>query len=80
MTSSLFPVRRLLPSDLCEHCEQLVDRVWLVPGDVLDSCAACFEAAAGRPPIHEQGHSRAAVDRQRPAASFYLRTDGRRPA
>jgi len=70
------------PADTCEHCGEVVDRVWLVPGDVLDSCAACFTAAAGHPPVHEQGHSSPAPHERRPTApaSFYLRTDGRRPA
>ena len=80
MVSPLFSVRRRLPADLCEHCGELVERVWLVPGDVLDSCAGCYEQAVGRAPVHEQGHSRPATGGVRPAASFYLRTDGRRPA
>lgn len=80
MRSPVFPVRRALPVDVCEHCGDRVDRVWLVPGDVLDSCARCFEQAAGRPPVHEQGHSTRPAPRATPVASFYLRADGRRPA
>ena len=84
MTRPVFRVRRELPADACEHCGQVVARVWLVPGDVLDSCAVCFERAAGRPPVHEHGHtttSTAAAARPAGrAASFYLRADGRRPA
>ena len=60
----------------------LVERVWLVPGDVLDSCAGCYQTATGIAPVYEQGHSSVPVlQRTRgPAASFYLRVDGRRPA
>lgn len=76
------PVRRA--TDRCEHCSATVGRVWLVPGDVLNSCRDCYEAATGRPPAHEQGHSSAPVPpvpaRPAPRASFYLRRDGRRPA
>ncbi len=81
MTAGVFQVRRR-PADTCEHCGEVVDRVWLVPGDVLDSCAACFLGATGHPPVHEQGHSSPAPLERRPTttASFYLRTDGRRPA
>lgn len=81
MTAGLFLVRRR-PSDTCEHCGAVVDRVWLVPGDVLDSCAACYTEATGQAPVHEQGHS-SPPQLARPVgrtASFYLRADGRRPA
>ncbi len=79
---SLFPLRRSTPTDRCEHCGELVERVWLVPGDVLNSCADCFSRATGRRPVHEQGHSSAPPPPPAalPRASFYLRTDGRRPA
>jgi hypothetical protein len=79
--TDVFRRARQLPTDRCEHCDRLVYRVWLVPGDVLDSCAACFRAAAGRAPVHELGHSSAPppAARQAPAA-FYVRADGRRPA
>lgn len=77
-----FAPRRRVPTDRCEHCGEGVERVWLVPGDVLDSCAACFRAATGRAPLHEHGHSSLVVLAQRTGApaSFYLRADGRRPA
>ena len=76
------PRPRTPPTDVCEHCGAAVDRVWLVPGDVLDSCASCFTAATGRQPVHAQGHSSPLVLRPRPSApaTFYLRVDGRRPA
>lgn len=70
------------PADRCEHCGQDVDRVWLVPGDVLNSCRACFQRLCGRQPVHAQGHSSApgsAAPYSRPA-SFHQRADGRRPA
>lgn len=67
--------------DLCEHCNSLVSRVWLVPGDVLNSCADCYAAIAGQPPVYEQGHStqQVAILTSRPAPSF-TREEGRRPA
>lgn len=81
MSAGRFLARRR-PSDACEHCGQVVDRVWLVPGDVLDSCAECFTAATGCAPVHEHGHSSPPRDAPRLGgpASFYLRVDGRRPA
>lgn len=82
MDRDVFRVRRVECLDRCEHCGDLVARVWLVPGDVLDSCRGCFLLATGRPPVHEQGHTtvRRLPPPARAAASFYLRTDGRRPA
>lgn len=82
MRTHVFAVRRQVPGDLCEHCGAEVERVWLVPGDVLNSCRDCYRAVTGRLPLHEQGHSSGAPERPRPgrAASFYLRVDGRRPA
>jgi len=57
--------------------------VWLVPGDVLDSCRACHAEATGQLPVHEQGHTRVhrAAERHsaRSQAPFYLRVDGQRP-
>lgn len=80
--STVFRRRRPGLHDLCERCGRTVGRVWLVPGDVLNSCASCFEQQAGRPPVHGQGHSTAppSLSGPRPSASFYLRADGRRPA
>jgi hypothetical protein len=81
MDARLFARTRPSATDVCEHCGDGVDRVWLVPGDVLNSCSACFRRATGRAPVHGQGFSTA--PRPRPAgrvASFYLRADGRRPA
>lgn len=73
--------RRAAAGDRCEHCGDDVDRVWLVPGDVLNSCDACFRRATGRAPVHGHGFSSAPLTRPAgPAASFYLRVDGRRPA
>ncbi len=82
MGRDIFAVRRRLPGDVCEQCGAVVDRVWLVPGDVLDSCAACFQSATGQLPVYEQGHSSVPtpVLRATRPASFYLRVDGRRPA
>ena len=57
---SPFRARPPVPHDRCEHCAAAVHRVWLVPGDVLNSCADCYRQAAGRDPVHEQGHSTAA--------------------
>jgi hypothetical protein len=64
----------------CEHCEASVERVWLVPGDVLNSCAACFREATGQEPLPERGFSRVGAQPAGPRASFYVRVDGRRPA
>lgn len=77
-----FSRQRPVPADRCERCGAMVRRVWLVPGDVLNSCAGCFERATGRQPVHGQGHSTREQGRSvpTPAASFYLRADGRRPA
>ena len=83
MRTDVFSPRRTTPADHCEHCGDLVDRVWLVPGDVLNSCRACFSLVTGEIPVHEQGHSSAAPV-ARPvrglAASFHRRADHRRPA
>lgn len=81
MDARLFASRRPAGGDCCEHCGDEVDRVWLVPGDVLNSCERCFRRATGRAPVH--GHGFSSPPRARPsgaAASFYLRADGRRPA
>ena len=82
MRSDVFSARRRPPADRCEHCGDVVDRVWLVPGDVLNSCRACYALVTGASPVHEQGHSSgAAVARPvRGPASFHLRADHRRPA
>lgn len=81
MRTDVFAVRRRTATDLCEHCGADVHRVWLVPGDVLNSCADCYRSTTGRAPVHEQGHSSVVPERARTAAaSFYLRVDGRRPA
>jgi len=77
----MFARPRAAACDLCEHCGAGVDRVWLVPGDVLNSCETCFQRATGRAPVHAHGFSSA--PRRQPdgrTASFYLRADGRRPA
>ncbi len=81
MDSRLLAGRRAVASDICEHCGDQVERVWLVPGDVLNSCSACYQRATGRAPVHGHGYSNPPAARPvgRPA-SFYLRTDGRRPA
>lgn len=81
MPTDVFARRQQLPTDRCEHCGHLVHRVWLVPGDVLDSCASCFSAATGHPPVHDLGHTSAPrpVLRRAPAV-FHVRADGRRPA
>ncbi len=77
----IFAVRRVHPIDQCGTCERLVPRVWLVPGDVVESCAACYRGATGREPVHEQGHTSVpAPTRPATRATFYLRLDGRRPA
>jgi ribosome-binding protein aMBF1 (putative translation factor) len=74
MRHDVFAVRRQPALDECEHCGRSVHRVWLVPGDVLDSCGDCYREATGREPVHAQGHStvRRLPDRPRarPAASF----------
>lgn len=77
----MFAVRRRTPADRCEHCGAEVDRVWLVPGDVLNSCRDCYRSATGSEPVHGQGHSSVPVQGggSAPRASFYLRLDGRRP-
>ena len=82
MRPDVFALRRSTPTDVCEHCGADVARVWLVPGDVLNSCRDCYRASTGRLPVHEQGHTSAAPARpgRSRAASFYLRADGRRPA
>ena len=84
MRHDVFAVRQVMAADRCEHCERDVHRVWLVPGDVLNSCRACFVAATGQQPVHGLGHSTPAQEPVRPArrvpALFYLRVDGRRPA
>lgn len=82
MGSDVFTVRRRAAADVCGHCGAQVERVWLVPGDVLDSCRDCYRTTTGRLPVHEQGHSSPPPERRQPspAASFYLRADGRRPA
>lgn len=81
MDNVVFRRPRAVASDVCEHCGADVDRVWLVPGDVLNSCSACFRRATGRAPVHDQGYSSPPLARPvGRAASFYLRTDGRRPA
>ena len=84
MRHDVFAVRRVLAADRCEHCERDVHRVWLVPGDVLNSCRACFVAVTGQQPVHGLGHSTPAQEPVRPVraalAHFYLRVDGRRPA
>ena len=78
--------RRGVPRDRCGHCDRLAVRVWLVPGDVLDSCRACYSMATGREPVHAQGHTtgegRARVgDGPVPsAATFYPRARERRTA
>ena len=77
----MFAVRRTLPADVCEHCCGAVDRVWLVPGDVLNSCQECYRCATGQLPVHEQGHSTPGTLPVATArATFHLRADGRRPA
>ena len=83
MRTGVFAPRRHQPADRCEHCGDLVDRVWLVPGDVLNSCGACYLLGTGRAPVHDQGHSSSpAVLPPAPgrAASFHLRADHKRPA
>ena len=77
---------RGLPLDRCGHCDRLAARVWLVPGDVLDSCRDCFVASTGREPVHAQGHStrgepRDGAARPRPSAgAFYPGARERRSA
>ena len=81
--SFAFTPRRPARCDRCEQCGQAVLRVWLVPGDILNSCARCFTEATGRPPVQAQGHSTEPGELkggQRHPATFYLRVDGRRPA
>lgn len=82
MAPDVFRLRRRPPVDACGHCHAVVPRVWLVPGDVLDSCAACYERATGRLPVHEQGHSSAPASPPPTvrATAFHVRADGRRPA
>lgn len=77
-----FADRRLAGLDRCEHCGDAVTRVWLVPGDSLNSCRRCYVAATGRQPVHDQGHSTPDVAGSvtRSNAPFYVRVDGRRPA
>lgn len=73
--------RRTPPADRCEHCDRYVERVWLVPGDVLNSCRSCYQRATGRIPVHEQGHtSEPGAPAPYARASWHLRADGRRPA
>ncbi|MDP9435714.1 MAG: hypothetical protein M3P93_11175 [Actinomycetota bacterium] len=85
MSLHVLSPRGRVPRDRCEHCDVLVHRVWLVPGDVLNSCAACYRSMTGSAPVHDLGHS-TEVPRARhdgapgTAAAFYLRVDGRRPA
>ena len=81
MDSRVFALRRPVASDVCEHCGDEVERVWLVPGDVLNSCERCYEHTTGRAPVHAHGYSSPPAARPTGrAASFYLRSDGRRPA
>ncbi len=83
MKADVFQARPPLPVNRCEHCQRQVDRVWLVPGYVLDSCRACYAEATGWLPVHEQGHTRVHRAAERHSshsrAPFYLRVDGRRP-
>ena len=66
---------------MCEHCGADEDRVWLVPGDVLNSCRTCYLRATGRLPVEAQGHSsEPAPPAPYSRATFHLRADGRRPA
>ena len=84
MSTHVLSPRRRVPRDRCEHCGALVHRVWLVPGDVLNSCAACYHRLAGTAPVHDLGHTTDAPSTPAAptgaAAAFYLRVDGRRPA
>lgn len=81
MRPDVFAPRRQVAADRCEHCDRDVDRVWLVPGDVLNSCRSCFERVTGSPPRHDHGHSSPPpAVRTGARASFHLRVDGRRPA
>lgn len=83
MRTDVFAPRRTRPADLCEHCGETVDRVWLVPGDVLNSCRACYALVVGAAPPHEQGHSTHAELPRAPrgrSAAFHVRADHRRPA
>ena len=81
MRHDVFAVRREQAHDRCEHCDRLVGRVWLVPGDVLNSCAACFQRATGRSPVDAQGHTTVPeVLVRRAPARWHQRIDGRRPA
>lgn len=72
MRHSVLALRPRAAVDLCEHCQERVPRVWLVPGDVLSSCRACFVRATGSEPVHEQGHSSAPAPR--PAAQPFPRS------
>lgn len=77
--------RPRVPNDRCDHCGSTVDRVWLVPGDVVDSCRDCFTALTGREPVHAQGHSSGPADRADAvavpsAAAFYPGARDRRTA
>lgn len=79
MAPDVFLRRRHLPTDRCACCGRLVDRVWLVPGDVEESCARCYAQVTGRAPVHEQGHSSPPAIRPASAPpAFYVRLDGRR--
>lgn len=75
-----FTARQRRSTARCEHCLRTVPRVWLVPGDVLDSCADCYAEVMGEQPVHEQGHARDEAPTARPRATFFVRADGRRPA
>lgn len=79
--TDVFAARSRCPTDRCEHCDVEVERVWLVPGDVLNSCHDCYRSATGAAPRHELGHtSPPPPPRPYARASFHQRVDGRRPA